>query len=177
MVLWQVTSYRQAVDTELALRRAVAHLRTRHGRRWRHHTPGDLVWMLRTGTHVDEACRRVATLMKADSRREGTQTEAMANGPGDGCDEGRLVGRRLPRRFDVVATDVSPVQRVLPEDGGRFAVAVRLNREHWAETGRPISAETLRKRLRLGAAKSREWCRQIRDEDRAVVCALPGPTS
>ena len=53
---------------------------------------------------------------------------------------------------------------------GRFEEAVRLNREHWMETGRPISAETLRKRLRLSSGTSRRWCRMIRDADRAAVC-------
>jgi hypothetical protein len=57
-------------------------------------------------------------------------------------------------------------------DRDRFAEAVRLNREHWAQTGRPISAETLRKRLRLGAAKSRAWRHVIRAKDRAAVCDI-----
>lgn len=35
---------------------------------------------------------------------------------------------------------------------------------------RPISAETLRKRLRLGAVKSRVWCHAIRAGDRDAVC-------
>jgi hypothetical protein len=43
MVLWQVTSYRTAVDTELAVRRAAAMLRLHFGRRWRRRAPGDLV--------------------------------------------------------------------------------------------------------------------------------------
>ena len=39
--------------------------------------------------------------------------------------------------------------QVVNDDDGRFAEAERLNREHWAQYGQPISAETLRKRLRL----------------------------
>jgi hypothetical protein len=57
MVLWQITSYRRAVDTELELRRAAAALRTRYGQRWRHEGPSDLLWMLHTGVHAEEACR------------------------------------------------------------------------------------------------------------------------
>lgn len=54
-------------------------------------------------------------------------------------------------------------------DRDRFAEAVRLNREHWVQTGRPISVETLRRRMRLGAAKSCAWCRAIRAADYAAV--------
>jgi hypothetical protein len=58
IVLWQITSYRTAVDLELEVQRAVARLRTHYGRRWRRQAPGDLVWMLRTGIAVSETCAR-----------------------------------------------------------------------------------------------------------------------
>lgn len=41
-----------------------------------------------------------------------------------------------------------------------------LNLEHWTLHGRPISAETLRRELRIGAAKSRALCAAVRDEVR-----------
>lgn len=63
--------------------------------------------------------------------------------------------------------------QTVDEGDGRLAEAVRLNREHWTRTGRPISAETLRKQLHLGATTSRAWCRIIRAADRAAVCG-PG---
>jgi hypothetical protein len=59
MILWQVTNCRAAVDTELQVRRAVAMLRARYGWRWRRRGPSDLVWMLRMGVGLEEACARV----------------------------------------------------------------------------------------------------------------------
>ena len=59
-------------------------------------------------------------------------------------------------------------------DGDRFEEALRVNRQHWRETGRPASAETLRKRLRMGAEASRALARAVRAVDRAAVSAA-GP--
>jgi hypothetical protein len=159
MVLWQVTSYRAAVDLELEIRHAVARLRLHYGRGWRRSAPGDLVWMLRTGVAVDEACARVEELA-------GTH----------GVSSQSVLDVAVPESTPTASIDDDgPVflsQRV-DENDGRSADAVRLNREHWTRTGRPISAETLRKRLHLGAATSRAWSRMIRTADRAAVCG-PG---
>lgn len=163
MVLWQITSYRRAVDTELELRRAVAVLRTRYGRRWRHEAPSDLVWMLHTGIHAEDACRRVLVAVRPGE-------------PAAPCPGGRPDGATAHAAVWPESTASSPTAfDAEPALGGeadreRFAEAVWLNRQHWLEAGRPISAETLRKRLRLGAAKSRAWCRAIRVEDRVAVC-------
>jgi hypothetical protein len=176
--------YRQAVDTELDLRRAVAVLRTHYGRRWQRrawvlglgvffltlYTPADLVWMLRTGLHVDEACAQVLATVR-------TTAAALPDQTGHGVLPVDVVLRAaiLPEAGvlgkTATSTELAPIGLA---DHDRFAEAVRLNREHWAETGRPISAETLRRRLRLGAAKSRAWCRAIRAGDRAAVCARDG---
>jgi hypothetical protein len=173
MVLWQVTSYRQAIDTELELRRATALLRTRHGRHWRRRAPADLVWMLCAGVHVDEACARVRAAMEIeDSSPAAPMTTSMR------ADTNPL--HATVRHDWAHAASVSPLSTtsgvesqvlVSGVDRDRFAEAVRLNREHWVRTGRPISAETLRKRLRLGSARSRAVCRDVRAVDRAVVCA------
>lgn len=69
MVLWQVTNYRTAIDTELQLRRAVTMLRAHYGRRWQRRAPADVVWMLRTGIGVNEACVQVR---KPGRARRGT---------------------------------------------------------------------------------------------------------
>lgn len=170
MILWQIASYRTAVDTELELCRAVAVLRVRYGRRWRRHTPADLVWMLRTGVGVEEACARVRASVGAD--RADVAATPIASAPVCDCDDS--ASRRPVRPAEPVAsqgahdTELGLIAGEVDQD--RFAEAVRLNREHWVRTGRPISAATLRKRLRLGAAKSRSWCRAIRAEDRAAVC-------
>jgi hypothetical protein len=56
-------------------------------------------------------------------------------------------------------------------DRDRFAEAVLLNRQHWMDTGRPISAETLRQRLHVSADTSRELAGAVRAADRAAVIA------
>ncbi|HEX5406913.1 MAG TPA: DUF2637 domain-containing protein, partial [Pseudonocardiaceae bacterium] len=63
MVLWQITSYRTAVDLELETRHVMALLRRHYGRGWRRRAPGDVVWMLRTGVAIEEACARVEELI------------------------------------------------------------------------------------------------------------------
>ena len=47
---------------ELERRRAVVKLVTLYGKRWKKGAPADLVWMLRTGTHIEEALREIAEL-------------------------------------------------------------------------------------------------------------------
>ncbi|TCO45874.1 DUF2637 domain-containing protein [Actinocrispum wychmicini] len=173
MVLWQLTSYRQAVDTELELRRAMALLRTRYGRRWRRQVPADVVWMLRTGTHVSDACAWVRTTVELhDPALSSAEPVPAVSGDQSGSAVMQAVVHAAPEPSSRVDLDAALASRMpaVRADREQFSEAVRLNREHWAATGRPISAETLRKRLRLGAAKSRDWCRAIRDEDRAAVC-------
>jgi hypothetical protein len=156
MVLWQITSYRTAVDLELEIRRAVAKLRLHYGRGWQRQAPGDLVWMLRTGVAVNEACTRVEELVRAQA----------------------VNTRPVPDPAAPASTPITPIDdagtaslsHTMEKGDGRFAEAVRLNREHWTQTGRPISAETLRKRLHLGARTSRAWSRIIRAADQAAVC-------
>lgn len=167
MVLWRITSYRQAVEAELELRCAVALLRTRYGRRWRRRAPTDLVWMLRTGTHVEEAYERVVA--EVPTRGSASIESSMpVVRPSSG------VSADAVRDANLCCTDGLPL-RIEPADRERFDDAVRLDREHWAQSGRPISAETLRKRLRLGAVKSRAWCRAIRAGDRDAVCGADRP--
>lgn len=172
MILWQVTSYRQAIDTELELRCAIALLRTRHGRYWRRRAPADLVWMLRTGVHVDEACARVrAPMAMVDASAVGRPTASTCvDGESTIAAARRDRAHAMPEPPPGSASAAEPPILGGPVDRDRFAEAVRLNREHWEQTGRPISAETLRKRLRLGSARSRVVCRAVRAADRAVVC-------
>ncbi|TCO61879.1 uncharacterized protein DUF2637 [Actinocrispum wychmicini] len=172
MVLWQLTSYRQAVDTELELRRVIALLRRRYGRRWRRLAPADVVWLLRAGVHASDACARVLAAVQAEGAVAEMPSAPLTPAPGahsESTTEQSTVHvvAESSRQVEREAVPQLPVGRA---DRGRFSEAVRLNREHWVRTGRPISAETLRKRLRLGAARSREWCRVIRAEDRVAVC-------
>lgn len=63
MVLWQVTSYREALDTEQRRLRAQFQLRHRYGQDWHRHVPDDLAWMLRDGVLLDDAFTRVAEVV------------------------------------------------------------------------------------------------------------------
>ena len=167
MALWQITSYRTAIDTELALRRAVTQLRAHHGRRWRRHAPADLVWMLRTGIAVNEAVARVRKLVGIDDAVE-TARSVLPDTLGASARTSN------ERKMHVPADPSSaPFSAFRPEaaevNGDRFAEAMRLNRQHWMDMGRPISAETLRQRLHVGADISRGLIRAVREADRAAV--------
>lgn len=174
MALWQITSYRTAIDTELALRRAVTQLRAHHGRHWRRHVPADLVWMLRTGIAVNEAVARVQTLVGLDDAVETPRSVAP--------DTLGTSSRTSNERDAHVLADSSstPAGALRPEtleaNGDRVAEAMRLNRQHWMDTGRPISAETLRQRLHVGADMSRGLIRTVREADRAAVVAAASPS-
>jgi hypothetical protein len=166
MVLWRITDYRRAVETELELRRAVALLRAHFGHHWRRHAPTDLVWMLRTGTHVDEACARALATVQAEGTDRTGSTADIGNS--DNPAAGTGVHRQSAAPADTMTGAEPPAIGQTERD--RYAHAVHLNQQHWAQNGRPISAETLRKQLRLGAAKSRAWCHAIRAADRAAAC-------
>jgi hypothetical protein len=169
MALWQITSYRTAIDTELALRRAVTQLRARHGRRWRRRAPADLVWMLRTGVAVNEAVARVEKLVGIDDAVETARSMLP--------DALSASSRTSTERAAHVTADPSSTSfsAFRPEaakaNGDRVAEAMRLNRQHWLEFGRPISAEALRQRLHVSADISRALVRAVREADRAAVIA------
>jgi hypothetical protein len=174
MALWQITSYRTAIDTELVLRRAVTQLRAHHGRRWRRHAPADLVWMLRTGVSVNEAVARIQRLVGIDDAVE-TARSVVPDTLGANS-------RTSTERRTHVTADQAPAlaSALRPEaakaNGDRFAEAMRLNRQHWMDIGRPISAETLRQRLHVSADISRGLVRAVREADRAAVIAATSPS-
>lgn len=171
MVLWQVTSYRQAVDSELERRHAITLLRLRYGRRWCRRAPADVVWMLRSGVAVGEACARVRAFVEGDGVT-GVGLQVVDDAVAE------ATGVNAAARHDGVAAVLVSGPGARPHrgqanvGGEQFAEAVRLNREHWVEAGRPISAETLRKRLRIGAARSRALARAVRVGDRAAVSGV-----
>jgi hypothetical protein len=174
MALWQITSYRTAIDTELALRRAVTQLRAHHGRRWRRHASADLVWMLRTGVSVNEAVARVQRLVGIDHAVETTRSMLPDT-------LGASLRISTERNAHATTDQASaPASAFRPEaadvNDDRFAEAMRLNRQHWMDTGRPISAETLRQRLHVGADVSRGLVRAVREADRAAVIAVASPS-
>nr|CEL17463.1 hypothetical protein [Kibdelosporangium sp. MJ126-NF4]CTQ91310.1 hypothetical protein [Kibdelosporangium sp. MJ126-NF4] len=146
MVLWRITSYREALEAELGLRRACASLRMRYGRRWKRKAPGDVVWMLRTGVSAQEACVRARSL--AAEVPEESVTSGQVEAPPDA---------------------VAPTARHGVADSALLAEVERLNERHWAQRGRPVSAETVRKHLRVGATRARALTRAVREANRMVV--------
>lgn len=149
MVLWRTLNYDKAIETELAVRRAVAILRARHGRRWRREAPADVVWMLRTGERISEACAWV----------EGSARYADTADAGD------------PSHRDTWQESDPGTGSEVDTTEDQLAQATKLNRQHWFETGRPISAETVRKALRVSSARSRDLARSVRDADRITLCS------
>jgi uncharacterized protein DUF2637 len=94
-------------------------------------------------------------------------------GPCPGREHAACPGPDCPPSTPIAPIDdagTASLSHTMEKGDGRFAEAARLNREHWTQTGRPISAETLRKRLHLGARTSRAWSRIIRAADQAAVC-------
>src|SRR5882757_9617012 len=147
MVLWSISDYHQAVDVELSLGRAITLLRSMYGRRWMRDAPAELVWMLRTGVSAAEACARVRVLAQADSISTGGVDDAGADHTLAGNAHGPVI------------------------DQERLREAMRLNEWHWAAKGRPVSAETVRKHLGIGATGARALTRAVREMDRAAVGA------
>ncbi|TDD31487.1 DUF2637 domain-containing protein [Actinomadura sp. KC06] len=62
MVLWQITSYPQALVAEQRRRHALALLDAHYGRKWKSKAPADITWMLRDGVMLDQALARVTEL-------------------------------------------------------------------------------------------------------------------
>ncbi len=62
MVLWQITSYPDALQAEQRRRHALALLDDHYGRKWKSKAPADVVWMLRDGVMLDQALDRVTAL-------------------------------------------------------------------------------------------------------------------
>jgi hypothetical protein len=160
----------------LELQRAIWLLRVRYGRRWRRHAPADLVWMLRAGVSVDEVCERIRTLVGIEDATKIVDGPSSRSGSpaAAGVEEKRPV-RNSPDPVSDHGEEVPGWSVTVDVRRDRFVEAMRLNRQHWIEVGRPISAETLRQRLHLSADASRELTRALRAADRAVVIAAGVP--
>jgi hypothetical protein len=78
MALWGLKSYAAAVTAEVSRRQAIMQLQQHYGHQWRKLAPGDLVWLLRTGNRLQEACARVGAITAADSET-GTGNQAAGN--------------------------------------------------------------------------------------------------
>ena len=82
MVLWEVTSYRGALEMEQRRLRALHQLRRRYRAAWADQVPDDLAWMLRDGVMIDDAIAMAAELASLGPdqldghRAPGTRTDA-----------------------------------------------------------------------------------------------------
>jgi hypothetical protein len=130
--------------------------------------------MLRTGIAVSEAVARVQKLVGIDDAVETTRSElsdTLGAGPRTPTE------RKAPVTADQASTPAGAFRSEIAEaNDDRFAEAMRLNRQHWMDTGRPISAETLRQRLHVSADISRGLIRAVREADRATVIAAASPS-
>ncbi|MFA1538536.1 DUF2637 domain-containing protein [Actinomadura monticuli] len=70
MVLWQITSYPQALAAEQRRRHALALLDDHYGRKWKSRAPADVVWMLKDGVMLDQALSRVTDLTAPEPEPE-----------------------------------------------------------------------------------------------------------
>jgi hypothetical protein len=145
MVLWQISSYREALDMDARLHRARHVLMMHFGRHWKREAPADVVWMLGIPPFAEEACALVDVLVGGEKQR--------AIAPPDTAEASK---------------SVSAASRE-PDDVDVLEKALRINESHWAQRSRPVSAETLRKHLHVGAARARELTSMVRAKDRASV--------
>lgn len=63
MVLWQVASYADALDADLARREIVHALRREFGRRWHREIPADVAYRIRAGVRMDGAIEAARSLI------------------------------------------------------------------------------------------------------------------
>lgn len=111
-----------------------------------------------TGIGARDARVRVQALLDGEDATATARDAPKDTRPGGGSDE-HCAGTDSPQER---------LESVVPND--QFLQALRVNRKYWVDTGRPASAETLRKSLRIGAAQSRLLVRAVRARDRAAVC-------
>lgn len=151
MVLWQTASYRTALDNEARLRQTRTRLCMTFGRRWKRKAPADLIWMLNTAQYVEEAHARVQAMIEQDESIASPSFASDISQPERDKDEPDTPDHNLD-------TGDSHLQQ-----------AMRINEHHWSQRNRPVSAETLRKQLHVGAATARKLTSTIRDMDRATL--------
>lgn len=77
-----------------------------------------------------------------------------------------LTGLTMP---DHEPTTASSTPTDPDDNSDLFEQAVHLNEVHWQRRGRPASAETVRKHLRVGAGRARELTTAVRAQDRLAL--------
>lgn len=147
MILWQITSYRTALDLDARVHRARRQLTNQFGSRWKQAAPANVVWMLRTAPYAEEACAEVEALTCfTKSASDKPSTSEAEQHPHTG--QTRLN----------TSTSEDQLQQ-----------AMRINKQHWAARNRPVSADTLREQLHIGTARARELTAAVRAMDKEAV--------
>jgi len=162
MVLWQVTSYRAALDREQVRRAAIARLRSVHGSRWKSRADSAVVWQLVHGIDVERASEAVS---------------ALAPGPPAGEPAARPGGR--PEASVQARPGARP--QASPEHGPEFALRLTAARSRsmspaglaphvsaMLETYGPVSQARIKRDLHVSTEKAAEALRIARRE-RTVV--------
>ncbi|MGP4022296.1 DUF2637 domain-containing protein [Actinomadura sp. 3N407] len=102
MVLWQITSYPQALVAEQRRRHALALLGDHYGRRWKSSAPADIVWMLSDGVMLDQAFTRVSELTTPEPEKEDVPATPPRRQPQRKAAPRKAPQQQIPRS---VATD------------------------------------------------------------------------
>jgi hypothetical protein len=158
MVLWRINSYADAVDMELSRRQAIIRLTARYGLDWTSAAPDDLVWMLRNGVRLAEACARAAEITAEPdanaagetgspdhSRNRTGKPAGRRSGNRAGASGGNRQGTRSgnhPAAPTGTAAGTPPPSRV-PRSGDLLGAARRIAADHRAASGREITVAEL----------------------------------
>ncbi|MFG2091445.1 MULTISPECIES: DUF2637 domain-containing protein [unclassified Spirillospora] len=102
MVLWQITSYPQALVAEQRRRHALALLGDHYGRTWKTDAPADIVWMLSDGVMLDQAFTRVSELTAPKPEKEDVPAPPPRRRPQRKAPPRKPARQQIPRS---VATD------------------------------------------------------------------------
>lgn len=179
MVLWRINSYGDAVNMELSRRQAIIRLTARYGRNWPTAAPDDLVWMLRNGVRLAEACARAVEITaephdnvaRETGPRDRTRNRAgtpagSRSGNRAGTNGGNRRGTRAGNRPPIpgrTAPATSAGSRV-PRGGDLLGQARRIAADHRAASRREITVAELA--LAMGRRKklAGDLLRDIRAE-------------
>lgn len=160
MVLWQITSYRTALDREQLRRRTIARLRARHGDRWRSLADSSVVWQLVHGIDVEEA----AAELDAAAARRRTAALAEVQSVKPAVNKRRGSGRKPARSSGRARPSGSAVNNsVVPADVDTQAEALRILADEPGISGGELGR-------RLGVSES-YGCRLKRDLTRSAAPA------
>lgn len=181
MILWGVTSYKEALDMLQKKRRAEASLAVMFPRGY-NRPPQDLVFMLGTSKYLDDACAEIAKLRKSFDKGQNPKTafeqkpdDIVNPGPGGGKDRDRAEGQVAEC---CAAHQALTLRQVLPLEAPNgdgtvdpIGNAAAVNEAHIARHGSAIGADNLRLLFKIGTPNARK----LRDDLKARRQSGHGP--